>query len=82
MAGGLLGLALGCVMMTVLEAVLRNQPMNPSFVPYWIPAEATIGINGPVLLFTSQAGHLLGFDSFRSSNVNPHARHLAGRIKI
>ena len=60
MAGGLLGLALGYVMMTVLEGVLRNQPLNPSFVPYWIPAEATIGINGPVLLFTFVVSVLSG----------------------
>jgi putative ABC transport system permease protein len=60
MAGGLLGLALGYVMMTVLQAVLRNQPVNPSFVPYWIPAEATIGINGPVLLFTFVVSVLSG----------------------
>jgi putative ABC transport system permease protein len=60
MAGGLLGLALGYVMMTVLQAVLRNQPINPSFVPYWIPAEATIGINGSVLLFTFVVSALSG----------------------
>jgi hypothetical protein len=60
MAGGLLGLALGYVMMVVMEAVLRNQPLNPSFVPYWIPAEATIGINGPVLLFTFVVSVLSG----------------------
>ncbi|HWW85506.1 MAG TPA: ABC transporter permease [Vicinamibacterales bacterium] len=34
MAGGILGLALGYTTMTTLEGVLRNQPMNPSFVPY------------------------------------------------
>lgn len=28
------------------------------------------------------AGHLLGFDSLSSSNVNPQARHRAGRTTI
>jgi putative ABC transport system permease protein len=50
--GGVLGIAFGYVMMTAMETLLRNQPLNPSFVPYWIPAEATIGISGRVQLFT------------------------------
>jgi putative ABC transport system permease protein len=78
MAGGLLGLALGYVMMTVLQAVLRNQPVNPSFVPYWIPAEATIGINGPVLLFTFVVSVLSGVGfglvpAIRTTRPNPDA---------
>jgi len=53
--GGVLGTAFGYVMMTAMETLLRNQPLNPSFVPYWIPAEATIGISGRVQLFTLAA---------------------------
>ena len=58
--GGVLGIAFGYVMMTTLETLLRNQPLNPSFVPYWIPAEATIGISGRVQLFTLLASIMSG----------------------
>jgi putative ABC transport system permease protein len=58
--GGVLGVAFGYTMMTALETLLRNQPLNPSFVPYWIPAEATIGISGRVQLFTLVASVMSG----------------------
>jgi hypothetical protein len=58
--GGVLGIAFGSVMMTALETLLRNQPLNPSFVPYWIPAEATIGISGRVQLFALVASIMSG----------------------
>jgi putative ABC transport system permease protein len=52
-AGGLLGLGVGYAGMSMLDSWLRHQPLNPSFVPYWIPSEADIRLSGPVLLFTT-----------------------------
>ena len=58
--GGVLGTAFGYLMMTAMETLLRNQPLNPSFVPFWIPAEATIGISSRVQLFTLAASIVSG----------------------
>ena len=44
------------VMMTAMETLLRNQPLNPSFVPCWIPAEATMASAAGYELF--HAGRL------------------------
>src|SRR5262249_15605228 len=58
--GGALGIAVGALLTSTLEAALRSQPLNPSFVPYWIPSEAAIGLNVRVLLFTSIASIVSG----------------------
>jgi putative ABC transport system permease protein len=40
------------VLIAVLEARLRNQALNPSMPPGWIPPEAVIGLDPYVLSFT------------------------------
>jgi putative ABC transport system permease protein len=52
LCGGVLGLFLAAVLVTVLEAALRHQALNPSMPPGWIPPEAVIGLDPYVLSFT------------------------------
>ena len=75
--GGVLGTAFGYVMMTAMETLLRNQPLNPSFVPFWIPAEATIGISSRVQLFTLAASIVsgIGFGIVPALRASRPAKH-------
>jgi putative ABC transport system permease protein len=50
--GSVLGLAVAFVVMTVFEAGVRNQALNPSMPPNWIPPEAVIDLDPYVLSFT------------------------------
>jgi putative ABC transport system permease protein len=60
MTGGLLGLGFAYAMIAILKTSLLNQPLNPSFLPYLMPPEATIGVDGSVLLFTVIVSALCG----------------------
>jgi putative ABC transport system permease protein len=83
--GGLLGLAFGYSMMTILETVLRNAPTNASAAMLWMPPEATIQISRSVLFFTLAVSVISGVGlglvaGLRSARLKPGvAGDLSGR---
>jgi putative ABC transport system permease protein len=60
LAGGMLGLGVANAMVAVLKTTLFDQPLSPSFPSYLLPPEATISIDGSVLLFTFLVSVLSG----------------------
>jgi putative ABC transport system permease protein len=58
--GGMLGLALGYVMMRLLKAAWLGLPLTQSVLPVLVPAEADIRFHTPVLIFTLIASLLCG----------------------
>jgi putative ABC transport system permease protein len=75
--GGVLGLAVASVLMTVLEAAVRSQALNPSMPPNWIPAEAVIGLDPYVMSFTLLVS-LLAAVAFGLMPAIWHTRRPAG----
>lgn len=53
LAGGVLGVAIGYFTMWLLKATLAALPLNLAILPVLIPAEASIGLDWRVLLFTT-----------------------------
>ena len=53
LAGGALGVAVGYFTTWFLKAALAALPLNLAMLPILIPAEASIGLDGRVLLFTT-----------------------------
>ncbi len=52
-SGGALGIAVGYLTMAFLKATLAALPLNLALLPILIPAEASIGLDWRVLLFTT-----------------------------
>jgi len=53
LAGGVLGVAIGYLTMGLLKATLAALPLNLAILPVLIPAEASIGLDWRVLMFTT-----------------------------
>jgi putative ABC transport system permease protein len=53
LAGGVLGVAIGYFTMWLLKATLAALPLNLAILPVLIPAEASIGLDWRVLMFTT-----------------------------
>ena len=60
LSGGVLGLVVAYTVTAILKAAFLGHLLNPSLPPGFIPAEATIGINPHVLLFTFTLSLLCG----------------------
>src|SRR5262249_10249624 len=52
-AGGLAGLAIGYATARALHALIVGLPINPSLPPLLMPAEAFVGLDRRVLVFTA-----------------------------
>jgi putative ABC transport system permease protein len=52
-SGGVLGIVVAYETLAVLKAALAALPLNIAMLPVLIPAEASIGLNGRVLLFAT-----------------------------